>query len=363
LNGLRKVVFDFEHFFVNATPGYLTDLRAISGDFHPDAIVHDPAVAAGVIMGIKDGLPAATVNISVLAIEGRNVGPFGLGLLPTDGPLGRLRNRAMFSLVDHVIFGRVNRAYRRLAAQYDWPVFPIRPRTGDWLYLQPSVEAFEYPRPDLPPQVHFIGPLLPPVPDDFSPPAWWAALQEARSKGIPVVLVTQGTVATDAMELIAPTLRALEFEDLFVVAAGVEASDLEHVPGNARVERFIPFAALMPLVDAYVTNDGYGGVTIALANGVPVISGGTTEDKAEVGQRVAYTGVGINLKTNRPSEQKLRDAILTILREPGFRTRATAIQAEFARHDAPAEAADLLEQLADTQQPVLRAGSEGSIAQ
>jgi UDP:flavonoid glycosyltransferase YjiC (YdhE family) len=124
LNGLRKVVFDFEHFFVNATPGYLTDLRAISGDFHPDAIVHDPAVAAGVIMGIKDGLPAATVNISVLAIEGRNVGPFGLGLLPTDGPLGRLRNRAMFSLVDHVIFGRVNRAYRRLAAQYDWPVFP-----------------------------------------------------------------------------------------------------------------------------------------------------------------------------------------------------------------------------------------------
>jgi UDP:flavonoid glycosyltransferase YjiC (YdhE family) len=225
------------------------------------------------------------------------------------------------------------------------------------------VEAFEYPRPDLPPQVHFIGPLLPPVPDDFSPPAWWGALQEARSKGIPVVLVTQGTVATDASELIAPTLRALEFEDLFVVAAGVEASDLEHVPGNARVERFIPFAALMPLVDAYVTNGGYGGVTIALANGVPVISGGTTEDKAEVGQRAAYTGVGINLKTNRPSEQKLRDAILTILSEPGFRTRATAIQAEFARHDAPAEAADLLEQLADTQQPVLRAGSEGSIAQ
>jgi hypothetical protein len=33
---------------------------------------------------------------------------------------------------------------------------------------------------------------------------------------------------------------------------------------------------------------------------------------------VAYTGVGINLKTNRPSEQKLRDAILTILSEPAF---------------------------------------------
>jgi UDP:flavonoid glycosyltransferase YjiC (YdhE family) len=50
-----------------------------------------------------------------------------------------------------------------------------------------------------------------------------------------------------------------------------------------------------------------------------------------------------------------RDAILTILGEPGFRTRAAVIQTDFARHDAAAEAADLLERLADTQQPVLRA--------
>jgi UDP:flavonoid glycosyltransferase YjiC (YdhE family) len=180
-------------------------------------------------------------------------------------------------------------------------------------------------------------------------------VENARSEGTPVVLVTQGTVATDASELIEPTLRALESENLFVVAAGADASDLEHIPTNAQVERFVPFTALMPLVDGYVTNGGYGGVTIALANGVPVVSGGTTEDKAEVGQRVAYSGVGINLKTNRPSERKLRDAILTILGEPGFRTRAAVIQTDFARHDAAAEAADLLERLADTQQPVLRA--------
>ncbi|HEX5576140.1 MAG TPA: nucleotide disphospho-sugar-binding domain-containing protein [Gemmatimonadales bacterium] len=354
-HGLRKVVFDFEHAFVNATAGYLTDLREICHEFHPDAMVHDPAVIAGAIMGISDGLPAATINISVLSIEGRNVGPFGLGLLPADGPLGRLRNRAMFGLVDHVIFGRVNRAYRRLAAQHDWPVLPVRPRAGDWLFLQPSVEAFEYPRPDLPQLVHFIGPLLPAVPEDFIPPAWWANVENARSEGTPVVLVTQGTVATDASELIEPTLQALESEDLFVVAAGADASDLEHIPTNAQVERFVSFTALMPLVDGYVTNGGYGGVTIALANGVPVVSGGTTEDKAEVGQRVAYSGVGINLKTNRPSERKLRDAIKTILGEPGFRTRAAVIQTDFARHDAPAEAADLLERLADAQQPVLRA--------
>ena len=65
----------------------------------------------------------------------------------------------------------------------------------------------------------------------------------------------------------------------------------------------------MPFVDAYVTNGGFGGVVIALASGVPVVSAGTTEDKAEVGGRVAYAGVGINLKTNRPTEAALRAAI------------------------------------------------------
>ena len=56
-----------------------------------------------------------------------------------------------------------------------------------------------------------------------------------------------------------------------------------------------------------------------------------------------------------PDRDRLRGAILTILGDPGFRTRAALIQTDFARHDAPAEAADLLERLANTQQPVLRA--------
>jgi UDP:flavonoid glycosyltransferase YjiC (YdhE family) len=103
-------------------------------------------------------------------------------------------------------------------------------------------------------------------------------------------------------------------------------------------------------------NGGYGGVTIALANGVPVVSGGTTEDKAEVGGRVADRGVG-NLKTSRPTVEQLRTAIFSILRDPSYRMRAAEIQRDFAGHDGPAEAADLLEQLAATRKPVLRSAS------
>ena len=71
---------------------------------------------------------------------------------------------------------------------------------------------------------------------------------------------------------------------------------------------------------------------------------------------IAYAGVGINLKTNRPTEDALRVAIFQVLRDPSYREKAARIQQDFAGHDAPTEAAELLEQLASTKAPVIRTG-------
>jgi UDP:flavonoid glycosyltransferase YjiC (YdhE family) len=122
----------------------------------------------------------------------------------------------------------------------------------------------------MPPQVHFIGAMLPEAPADFELPSWWG---EVTDKKQPVVLVTQGTAATDAEQLIAPTLKALAREDVLVFAAGVkpeEVARLDGVSANARVGVFVPFKPLLPHVDVYVTNGGFGGVHHALANGVPI---------------------------------------------------------------------------------------------
>ncbi len=205
----------------------------------------------------------------------------------------------------------------------------------------------------MPPQVYFIGAMLPEAPTEFEPPGWWG---EVIDKKEPVVLVTQGTVATDAEQLFAPTLKALAGEDVLVIAVGVTSEDLGaigEVPANASVEAFIPFKPLLPHVDLYITNGGFGGVHYALANGVPIVSGGTTEDKPEICNRVAYSGVGINLKTNKPTPEQIQEAVKRMLSEPRYRQRVRELQAELAQHDAPTEAATLLERLADTQRPVV----------
>ena len=70
---------------------------------------------------------------------------------------------------------------------------------------------------------------------------------------------------------------------------------------TSRLERFIPHDLLLPHVDVMVTNGGYGGVQQALANGVPLVVAGDSEDKPEVAARVQWSGAGVNLHTGRPS--------------------------------------------------------------
>jgi UDP:flavonoid glycosyltransferase YjiC (YdhE family) len=155
---------------------------------------------------------------------------------------------------------------------------------------------------------------------------------------------------------VAPTLAGLADLDVTVIAAGIQDPSAlgVDIPQNATVEAFVPFRLLMPYVDAYVTNGGFGGVMSALSQGVPIVSGGTTEDKPEIGNRVAYSGAGINLRTATPAPAQVRAAVQSVLREPRYRQAAQRIQAELAMLDGPGRGADLLEQLAQMRQPILR---------
>ena len=163
-----------------------------------------------------------------------------------------------------------------------------------------------------------------------------------------MILVTQGTMATDFDQLLRPALRGLAEEDALVLATtgSAPADGLGPLPANVRLASFIPYARLMPHVDVMVTNGGYGGTHFALTHGVPLVAGGLTEDKSEICARIAWAGVGINLKTNAPTPAQVRRAVRTVLADPSYKQKAQAMQAEFARHDARQTAIDLLENLA-----------------
>jgi len=343
-SGLRQVIWDFDVMFAAQMPAFIDDLVDLNKEFDADVLLHD-TVLSGFAFQRVAGVPAAQLNITVASYQVAGVPPFGLGLPYATGPIGRARNALAYALIDTVVFRRPNATFRRIALTRNWPVRPMRPSLSDHLTLQPSVPEMDYPVDAWPDTFHFIGPLLPER-EAFTEPSWWSELRDGRR----VVLVTQGTVATASDQLIIPTLHGLTYdEDVLVIAAtgGPTAADLGvAVPGNAHVEPFIPFAEIMPFVDAYVTNGGFGGVTTALAHGVPVVAGGRTEDKTEVAARVRRSGVGVDLRTATPTPAQVRAAVRDVLEHGSYRRRAEQVRDAMAGHDAATEAAELLEKVA-----------------
>jgi UDP:flavonoid glycosyltransferase YjiC (YdhE family) len=135
-----------------------------------------------------------------------------------------------------------------------------------------------------------------------------------------------------------------------VVSTGGRPLDtLPELPENARAATFLPYDELLPRTAVYVTNGGYGGVQYALRYGVPIVATGGKEDKPEVGARVAWSGVGRRLRTERPTPRALRRNILAVLHQPRYREASRRIAADMAAAPGFACLANVVDQLTQSQ--------------
>nr|AHE14874.1 RebG-like glycosyltransferase [uncultured bacterium] len=351
LTGTKGMIAGFRDIFVEPAPDQMADLLDLLAEFPADVLVTDETFFGAGFVSERTGIPVAWVATSIYVFSSRDTAPLGLGLPPNGSFLGRARNAVLKFLTDHVVMRDLRSAADTVRGRVGLPRIPKGAfenimRAPD-LYLLGTVPSFEYPRSDLAPQVHFVGPFVAPAPADFTPPPWWPELHAGR----PVVHVTQGTVANDAERLLLPAIRALATEDVTVVATtGVDPARLRlgRLPDNVRLERFVPHHALLPHVDAMVTNGGYGGVNTALAHGVPLVVAAATEEKHEVAARVSWAGAGIHLKKRTLSEDDIRAAVRRVLDEPRFRRAARRLQDEYTTRDAAVTAVDLIEELVKT---------------
>jgi MGT family glycosyltransferase len=310
--------------------------------------------AAAVLTGIPRAERPLVVNLGIvpLSLKHHDVAPFGLGVKPMPGALGRLRNAVLTTVAEKAIFAPVQHFADEIAR-----VETGRPLRGfflDWpsradLLLQFTVPEFEYERPGLPGHVRFVGPVSRARPSTVEVPDWWTELERGDRR---VVHVTQGTVANSDWSLIEPTVRALAGEDLLVVVStgGRPVDSLPgDLPGNVRAASYLPYDRLLPLTDVLVTNGGYGGVHYALEHGVPLVVAGRTEDKVEVNARVAWSGAGIDLRTDAPTSKAMAAAVRTVLADGRYREAADRIGTAIRRSPGPAAVHDLLaEALATT---------------
>ncbi|SEQ67644.1 glycosyltransferase [Microlunatus flavus] len=313
------------------------------------ATAYDVVVADTAFLGVlplltrgADRPPVLGVSITPLALTSPDCAPFGSGMAPGRSAAARLRNRQIYWLLRHGPLRPLQVALDAQLAELGQPPCPVGYFDVAALFdttFHLSVPGLEYPRRDLPSSIVFAGPLAADRPD-VDPAAWTPPPGDA-----PLVHVTQGTFANaDLTDLLVPTLRALADEPVRVVAttggrpvAEVRALLGGVLPANAQVAELVPYADLLPRTDVVVTNGGWGGVQQALTQGVPVVVAGASEEKPEVAARAAWSGAGLDLRTGRPSERRIRGAVRDALRRPRYREAAGRLRAELAAMPDPVD--------------------------
>ncbi|KAK9240746.1 hypothetical protein V1525DRAFT_423663 [Lipomyces kononenkoae] len=355
-SGLKAATSILRRLFVDRIVAQVEDYRRVLDAFPADVVLVDLCAMGAQTLHDLGGPRYATLGINPLVTLDPEVPSWGTGWPPATSTIDKMINRFFHFTARRLIYSKLTQSVNKERATLGLGPLPqgkgfYEIARSEFLHIMPTTLAFEFPRKNFGTQLHFVGPLLPVLVDDATAelPPWWQELSDGSRA---VVHVTQGTYATNSANLIRPTISALRNEnDILVVVTSPDAdsafSDASQLPENVRIAKFIPHARLLPYVKVMVTNAGYNGVLAALNFGVPLVCAGRTEDKADVSSRVAWSGAGIDLKTDSPSEDKIRSAVRRILVEPSFTGNARRIQEDFRRHNSAVEACDLLERLAD----------------
>lgn len=311
------------------------DLRRLIDQLTPQAVLVDVNCWGALAAAERWAGPWASFCPYPLPVRSTDAPPFGPGLPPANGLLGRLRDAALRPVVlgtlERTMLPGLNHV-RSTMGLTDLDHLDDQFRTPP-LMLAMTAEPFEYSRRDWPANVLLVGPC------EWEPaaatPPW---LNELTGR---VVAVTSSSEFQDDGRLIRTTLEALAHQDLTVIAT-VPSGELTgfDIPHNARLERFVSHSALFDRADCVVTHAGMGSTQKALARGVPVVAVPFGRDQAEVARRVAVARAGVRLPARTLSPERLRKAVREAT---AMRTGAQQVANAFAAAGGAPAAADAVE--------------------
>ena len=280
------------------------DLERAIRDVDPDLVLVDTNAWGASDAAEAWGGPWAIFSPYTPAISSQGTPPFGPGLLPMGGPVGRLRDAVVRPLVLGAVEKSMLPRMNALRARYGLgsvttadAYFRRSP-----LMIVTTSEPLEYPHPDWGDRIAMVGALPSEPPTER--PAW---LDEVDG---PIVLVTTSSEYQADEALVRAAVEGLRDEPYTVVAtmpAGV--SGIGDLPPNARVVEFVPHGHVLDRTAVAVTHGGMGATQKALSRGIPVCVVPFGRDQLEVAARVVHADAGTRVPVKKLSARTLRDAV------------------------------------------------------
>ncbi|WP_114941253.1 glycosyltransferase [Mucilaginibacter endophyticus] len=315
---------------------YYHDIKAIRDSFQFDLMIVDSLFPAIPFIKPLLQVPVVAIGVVPLAENSIDTAPYGLGLLPPKNDPERTLYKRLYQEMPNKT-QEATEIFAELLQQEGIPYGGLTIentliKAAD-LYLQIGVPEFEYYRSDLGNNIKFIGSLLNIQSDKND--SWHDDRLKSYKK---VALVTQGTVEGDSTKLLEPTIAAFMNTDILLIVTTGGKSTMRlremYLAPNVIVEDYIPFNQIMKHVDVYITNGGYGGATLSIMHRVPMITAGLHEGKNEICARVEHFGIGINLNTEHPAPERIREAFDEIAKSNNYKNKISALADIYERYDS-----------------------------
>ena len=157
--------------------------------------------------------------------------------------------------------------------------------------------------------------------------------------------MTFGTLFNANIDLFRLALAALEDEPVDVVMTvghDQDPAELAPFPANARVERFIPQAELLPSCSVIVHHGGAGTTFGALAHGVPQVILPQGADNYEHAAMCEQAGTAITLRPAMLDPANLAATVRRVVLDETYATSSRRCAAEIAAMPDAAAVANTL---------------------
>ncbi|HYV66181.1 MAG TPA: nucleotide disphospho-sugar-binding domain-containing protein, partial [Myxococcales bacterium] len=311
--------------------------------WHADVLIADALLPATLIAAETLRLPSAVYCPNIWILPTPGIPPFGPGLAPANGPLGRIRDLLVRAISQRALASSA-RYLNAVRAEYGLPpIGTIHEQVlrADEIHVLTS-PRFDFTSPAMPAHVRYAGPIL-------DAPSWSEPWRSPWKAGDGRPLVVAGFSSTFQRQAacllrVVEALSPLRVRGLVTLGPSLAPEDVPG-SGNVVVVRSAPHSEVLGEASLLVTHCGHGTTMRGLVAGVPLLCLPMGRDQNDTAARVVHHGAGVRLSPEA-SATKIRRAVERVLAEPSYRRSARRLGQAIASREGCIDVVESLEQLA-----------------
>jgi MGT family glycosyltransferase len=352
LSGLASLKYSIELFRQSAIIMMKEGLESVR-EAKVDLLLIDQASFGASSIAEYLSIPFITVTSTLMLNREESIPPFNFGWTYSTTPWAKLRNKLGYKLLDSLIKPIIETVN---SIRQSWNLPPFQKSSDAYSTLaqicRQPVE-FEYPRQQLPDCFHFTG--------SFHNSLSRATVDFPYEKlnGKPLIYASMGTIQNRLLSIfnqIAEACQDLDAQLIISLGGSAEPDSLPNFAGDPIVVKYAPQLEILQKAQLTITHAGLNTVLESLSCGVPMVAIPIANDQPGVASRIAWTETGVVIPVKKLTVPKLRNAVQTVLTQPKYRDNAKKMQLAMQKAGGVNLAADIVEKVIATGNPVARIG-------